>query len=170
MAIFTFKCPCCDRCFTGLPAIMFPLPDYAHAIPERDHAARVAVDDDTCVVDSEHYFVRARLIVPIVGEEEALEFGIWGSLSAENFSRYAGSIGDPRQSRLGAMFSYVANTLPLYEESTQNLRSQLWPRDDGQRPVVELDPSQTHPLVGELRDGISRERAISFAVLVLPKH
>lgn len=166
---FVYKCPCCDRVMTGLPAIAFDLPALAAGIP-KDEGHRMVMHNETCVVDDEHHFVRAVLVMPIIGETETLEFGVWGSLSHENFDRYVETIKDDDQSKLGPMFSWFSNVLPLYETSTLSLKANLIPQDGGQRPLVRFHSEEMHPAAADSREGITRERAIAFAALVLPRH
>ena len=166
---FVYKCPCCERVMTGLPAFTFQLPDYAHAIPIAERAARVEADAETCIVDGEHYFLRSWFTVPIVGETEELEYGVWGTVSEANFNRYQ------EAERTGAalpgpMFSWFGSRLPLYEPSTLGLRSQLVTEVPGQRPRVAFHPDEAHPLAQDIRGGVSRERVIAIAALMLPKH
>ncbi len=170
MSKLVYKCPCCERVLTGLPALAFGLPDFAAAIAKHEVEGRVSGDDDRCVVDDEHYFIRATMSVPIIGATETLEFSIWGTVSQDNFDRYQATFHEDHQSRLGTMFSWFASRLPLYEVSTLSLRGCLFLQDGRKRPVYEIDPSETHQIVTDIRNGITRERALEFAALVLPRH
>ena len=91
-----------------------------------------------------------------------LEWGVWGSLSKDNFKRYAETFDDDGQSKLGAMFSYFSSRLPGYPE-TLNETTTVHPRDGRQRPRVEFHSTSLHPLAVDQRDGISYERAIELA-------
>jgi hypothetical protein len=113
--------------------------------------------------------VRAVLEIPIIGQSETLEWGVWGSLSETSFERYVQSFDDPDQSKIGALFSWFSSSLPGYafEES---LRCSLLPQDNRQRPHVVFHPDDTHPLALDKKNGISLERAIEFVMPVLHKH
>jgi len=93
-------------------------------IEEDERVATAILTDDICVVADWHFFVRAVLEIPILGQSEALEWGVWGSLSEQNFKRYDASFEDGDQSRLGAMFSWFASQLPGYDD-TSSLRCKL---------------------------------------------
>jgi hypothetical protein len=59
----------------------------------------------------------------------------------------------------------LANSLPLYDE-TRNLPLAVRTRGVGDRPALNLQES-SHPLYSEQRDGMTMERAIELAKLVL---
>lgn len=170
MERFTYTCPCCGRTEVGLPALVFDRPYAAAAIAQAQFESRVRLTDDLCAVDGEHFFIRSVLELPIVGETDSVEFGVWGSVSAQNFEHYLTACAEHREADLEPMFSWFSNELPLYEPTTLNLRANVVPKGGGRRPCISFDPSQDHPLIRDLACGISRERAIEFAALVLPKH
>jgi hypothetical protein len=162
---FSFECSCCGKRHTGLPAIAFDGPsvglDEAGQPWPMERKGR-----DFCIVDGQHYFVRAVLAVPILGASEPMEWGVWGSLSEANFKLYQDTFNDADQGEIGPMFSYLGNRIAGYPD-TLSLHSRLHPQNDGKRPFVELDPSQDHPLVRDQLNGISKERAVELAMPVL---
>jgi hypothetical protein len=162
---FAFDCPCCGKRHTGLPAVAYGEP--AASIDEAGNPRPLRrMGDDFCIADGQYYFVRAVLHVPILGEAQPMEWGVWSSLSETNFKRYWDSFDDNDQAKLGPMFSYLGNSIYGYPGSL-DLRSQLHTQNDRKRPFVELDPSQDHPLVRDQARGISRERAIELTMPVL---
>ena len=164
-----WACGSCGKIHRGLPAIAFEAPAHYYSVPGEERSARVLLTPDSCVVDSSAFYVRTVLHVPVHGCRETLEWGVWSSLSEANFQRYLNAFDDLDQSRLGPMPSWFASILPGYP-STLNLRSRILPRDKRQRPSVEFDPAQDHPLVADIRDGIALERAIEFVEPVLHRH
>jgi hypothetical protein len=160
-----FDCQCgCGRRVTGLPAITFDCPE--PDLNDDGQPWELERDGkDFCVADDQYYFVRAVLSVPIVGETQRMEWGVWALLSEADFKRYYWSFEDDDLAKLGIMYCYLANSLAGYPD-TVALRGWLIPQDGSQRPFVEFDPSQNHPLVNDQLWGISRERAIE---LVLPE-
>jgi hypothetical protein len=165
-----FRCSQCDKVHEGLPAIAFDAPWPYYTLPEADRSTRAILTTDTCVIDNDEYFVRAMLEIPIIGQSETLEWGVWGSLSEKNFECYNASFLDSDQSKLGPMFSWFTSKLPGYSLPAEGLRSQLVPQDNRQRPFVEFHPDDTHPLAIDHRNGISLKRAIEFVMPVLHKH
>jgi hypothetical protein len=67
------------------------------------------------------------------------------------------------------MFSWFASKLPGYP-STLSLRCNVVPADNRKRPHIEFDPSQDHPLIADMQNGISLERAIAFVEPMLHRH
>ena len=59
---------------------------------------------DYCAIDNQHFFVRGLLPLPILGSLEHLRWGIWGSLSRENFQKLIQMDGDPKRVELPSMF------------------------------------------------------------------
>jgi hypothetical protein len=164
-----FRCPKCEKVHEGLPAIVFDAPAHYYSLPKEEREARAVLTSDTCVVDGNSHYVRGVLEVPIIGQTEGLEWGVWGSLSEKSFERYNASFHDLDQSKLGPLFSWFASQLPSYSFA-ESLRCNLVPQDDKQRPLVEFHPDDTHPLALDKRNGISLERAIEFVTPVLHKH
>jgi hypothetical protein len=83
---------------------------------------------------------------------------VWVSLSDENFQKYNDSYGDDDQSKLGGMFGWLCNRIPVYPD-TLHLQSTVMPRDGNQRPMVWInDAHADHPLYIDQREGITGER------------
>lgn len=158
MEPFTFTCPCCGEEVVGLPDSAYAEPAYAHAIPEAERAARVKLSSDFCIVDDEDFFIRAVCPVPVVGTAQDFGWGIWVSLSRENFQRYVDSFEDADQSKLGGMFGWFSNQLPHYPD-TLSLQTSVLPQDNNQRPLVYINEAhQDHPLFAEQREGMAQDK------------
>ncbi|HZH07295.1 MAG TPA: DUF2199 domain-containing protein, partial [Lautropia sp.] len=98
-------------------------------------------------------FVRCVLRLPIRGTADTLEFGVWSTLSAENFERYEATYDDPRQSLLGPMFGWFSTAIPDFPGSA-GLKCHVVPQDDNGRPLIELEPTD-HPLAIAQYDGVT---------------
>jgi hypothetical protein len=164
-----YRCSRCEKVHEGLPAIAYDAPLPYCELSEDDRVNNAVLTDDLCGINGEQWFVRAVLEVPVIGHREKLEWGVWGSLSEENFRRYRETFDDNDQSRIGPMFSWFSSRLPGYP-NTLNLRCRVLPRDERQRPLIKFHPDDDHALVLDVRNGISLERAIEFVVPVLHKH
>jgi hypothetical protein len=165
----TWTCTACEKIHRGLPAIGFEAPAYYYGVPQEERASRTFLTGDLCAVDDETFFVRSVLHVPVAGHQETLEWGVWSSLSEANFLKYRDTFDDADQSKLGPMFSWFASKLPGYP-STLSLRCNVVPADNRRRPHIEFDPSQDHPLIADMKNGISLERAIAFVEPMLHRH
>ena len=158
----TYRCSHCGREHPGpILAYRIPAPVYYDAIPEADRARRVRLDGERCTIDGEHHFVAANLELPIQGSEEKLTFTVWVSLSPANFERANELWTTPGRESEPPYFGWLSSQLPGFPD-TVNLKTRVHTRPVGQRPWVELEPTD-HPLAVAQREGITRDRVREFA-------
>ncbi len=101
------------------------------------------------------------LKIPIVdSDSEVFEFGVWSTLSAENFWRYVETFDDLDQSKLGEMFGWFSNRLAAYPD-TQGLACHVVPQDNRQRPIIVLEPTD-HPLAIQQREGVTLDYVLRY--------
>ncbi len=161
-----FKCPSCSDVHRGLPDLVNDAPGPYYAIPEAEREQRAVLHSDFCIIDDAYYYIRCVLEIPIKGEaHDRLGWGVWCQVSDTVFDAYGESFSEERQSHLGPLPGHLANTLTGYPE-TMGLSCQIFPKDGGLRPLVELDAAR-HPLVSHQRDGISLQQAVEFASRVM---
>src|SRR5262245_8728533 len=139
-----------------MPTYGATAPLYYYSIPENERAKRCSLGTDDCVVDEQVFFVRGCLEIPVHGESELFNWGVWVSLSWDSFKEFIRTFNTPKRSHLGPFFGWLSAELPLYP-STENLKARVHLRDDGIRPFIELEPTD-HPLAVEQRDGITSDR------------
>jgi hypothetical protein len=156
-----WRCASCGETHTELPALVVEAPSIWSDATEEERLRDFELTSDTCVWRDEAYFVRGVLALPLIGREGALEFGVWSSLSPENFSRYMREYESADRDALGWMFRWFSNRLPGYPD-TESLKCHVHPREPGLRPTIELEPTD-HPLAIHQRDGISFEEAVAYA-------
>ncbi|MGW7535495.1 DUF2199 domain-containing protein [Amycolatopsis sp. NPDC054798] len=159
-----FDCSCCGRRHDELPlAYGAPAPAYWH-----DGLAGkpgCLLSGEQCVLDGEHFFVRARLVLPMTDGED-FEWGVWVSLSETSFARVTELWEDPARVNEPPYFGWLSTELPGYEPTTLNLKTNLHSQPPGIRPIVELEPTD-HPLAVEQRTGIDWARVQEIAELLL---
>ncbi len=154
----TFRCSCCGRVITGLPDLAYDAPAHYHQLPEPERAARARLSSDFCTIDDEDHFVRGVCLLPVQGSDQSFGFGVWVSLSAENFRGYVETFEDDDQSKLGTMFGWLCNRIPTYPE-TINLETAVVPQDMKVRPQVWISEAHAdHPLYIEQQTGITKDR------------
>jgi hypothetical protein len=122
--------------------------------------------EEQCVIGGEHFFVRGRVCLPVEGSEEPFEWGVWVSLSEENFARVSEQWDEEGREDDPPMFGWLSSELPVYAASTLSLRTTVHTQPVGVRPLVELEPAE-HPLAIEQREGISLARVQQFAEALL---
>jgi hypothetical protein len=166
-------CPSCGEVHRGLldlasdePAFWpdrASTPEPNAALGDRTHV----LTHDFCVIDGTDYFIRCVLYLPIEGGEGVqFGYGVWSSLSATNFAAYRDTFHADDQGKQGPWFGYFSSSLKGYPR-TVGLKCQVHPRDGGQRPWLELEPTD-HPLAVEQRDGITLDRI--FEIFALNGH
>ncbi len=164
-----WTCSVCDKIHRGLPSLATEAPAHYYSVPEAERPDRVRLTSDICVIDRKAFYVRGVFEIPIIDQKVALEFGVWVSLSDTNFARYQASFEDDDQSKLGCMFGWFASSLPGYDGSL-NLRCNVVPQDNRQRPLIIFNPDDDHPLIADIKNGISLERAIEFVTPSFHRH
>ena len=161
-----FVCQTCGKRHPGLPMdIGTAAPALYYAMPVEERSSRCDLTSDLCVIDGEHFFIRGCLEIPVVDGPGPFVWGVWCSLSRENFQRAIemweaeGSESEP------PYFGWLCTTLSLYPE-TLNLKTHVHIRPLAQRPFVELEPTD-HPLAVEQRTGITMARVREIAEAIM---
>ena len=161
-----FVCATCGRFHSALPICYGPpAPDLWHQMAKSGHLGEKGLhhlrrffgwrrlSSDQCVIDNRYYFVLGRIEIPVVGYEEQFVWLAWVSLSEKNFSRAVELWDKAGRENEPPYFGWLSSALP-YEPSTLNLKVNLHTRPVGERPLIELEPTE-HPLAVEQREGIS---------------
>jgi hypothetical protein len=156
---YRFKCSKCDDWHEGWPDVAYDEPDYTVGIAGPEREKHVLLSSDLCALDEEFFFIRCRLLVKVRGTGEDFGWGVWSSLSKENFKRYYASY-DQDMSDWEPVFGYLSNRLPHYPD-TLNLKLSVQTGARGARPTVLLEPTD-HPLAIDQRDGISLEKLLEI--------
>jgi hypothetical protein len=131
-----------------------------------DRNTRGVIGSDQCIIDQKLFFVRGCLEIPITGSHDLFLWGLWASLREEMFDEISESwelVG--REKSRGPYKGRMANSLSVYPE-TLNLKLEIELQPVGTRPLFRLEETE-HPLTIEQRSGISRERALELASLLL---
>ena len=92
-------------------------------------------------------------------------WGVWTSISSNNFKRMAEHWESPRRETEPPYFGWLCTSLPLYPE-TLLLKTNVHSRPIGHRPFIELEPTD-HPLAIEQRNGITMDRVREIAEVLL---
>jgi hypothetical protein len=163
-----WTCGACGGLHKGIPALACPEPAHWPAVGPRAsnaavHRSRHFLSEDFCVLEGQHFFIRCVLSLPIQGTDGTFDYGVWSSLSEKNFRAYVDSFDGGEQSGLGPWFGWFSNQLPGYPD-TLSLKCMVHPRDGGDRPWLELEPTE-HPLAVEQRGGISLDRLLEIHAL-----
>jgi hypothetical protein len=160
-----FLCSCCGESHGGLPSGYGTLaPAYWRDELASDPTSLLA--DEQCVIEGKYFFLRARLILPVLDADERFEWGVWVSVSKKNYHRAGEMWGNPDRVAEPPYFGWLATDLPVYEPATLNLKTQFHTQAVGIRPTVELQATD-HPLVLEQHTGITVARIQAIAERLL---
>ena len=162
-----WKCGTCEEWHTG-PCLDFCYASPAYWTTENEEANQIGsfewqsemphtfLDEDFCIIDGEHYFTRGVIPLPIIGTTETFRWGVWGSLSRENFQKLIAMNDDPKRAELDPMFSWLSSRIDEYPE-TRSLKMYAYIQPPPNRPIFELEHTD-HPLSQEYHHGITPER------------
>jgi hypothetical protein len=133
-------------------------PSAADASPDPRGGARPSsfLSEDYCVIENRDFFVRGLLHLPIIGTSETFRWGVWGSVSRDNFDKLTKLDDDPKRAEQLAMFCWLSTSISGYPE-TLNLKMYAHIQEAGLVPNFELQPTD-HPLSMEFHHGITPER------------
>ncbi len=160
-----FTCSSCGEHHAELPMNYSTTAPYVWD-PSFDEAPDCLLSSDQCVIKAQHYFVKGLIEIPVIGSSDVFSWGVWVSLSRENFSRAVDLWNAPGRESEKPYFGWLTTELPVYAPSTINLKTHLHTRPVGQRPLIELEPTD-HPLAVEQGTGITRDRVREIAEAVL---
>jgi hypothetical protein len=162
----SYVCRRCGERHRGLP-MSYGTDAPAYWDPSLAGDKSSTLEQEQCVIKDEHFFVRGRLVIPVTdaaGTE--FDWGVWVSLSRDSFTRALSLRATPGRERERPYFGWMSTELPLYHPSTLSLKTRVHTRAVGQRPLIELEPTD-HPLAVEQRTGITLARVQEIAETLL---
>lgn len=164
-----WTCGCCGRQFSTLPLdFACRTPDHWFQIPEAERENRAKLSSDVCIIDDKDFFVRGCLEIPIIGQEDCFNWGVWVSVSRESFMRIHELWDSPDVQDEPPKFGWLCNNISVYP-TTLSLKTNLYLRAGNRRPSIQLEPTD-HPLAVEQRTGISIKRVEEIAALLSLRH
>jgi hypothetical protein len=156
-----FWCGSCGEHHEGVPlSYGSPAPAYWHH--GLDGRADCFLAEEQCVVNGEHFFLRGRLVLPVIETGDEFDWGVWVSVSRASYDRILDSWDDPDRVREPPCFGWLSSDIAGYEPTTLNLKTRLHTQPVGYRPTIELEPTD-HPLAVEQRHGIPLARVQTIA-------
>jgi hypothetical protein len=162
---FGFECVTCGEYHVGMPSFGWDYPVQYLLIAEQERERRIELSSDACVIDEKWFFVRGCLEIPVREHEEPFSWGVWCSLSEENFQRYEKLFDRVAREAGESFFGWLCSAIPGYPD-TQQLKTMVRVRPWPTRPLVHLEPTN-HPLAVEQREGLTVERAREIAERIM---
>ena len=163
----SYVCRRCGEHHRGLP-MSYGTDAPAYWDPSLAGDKSSTLEQEQCIIKDEHFFVRGRLVIPVTDAVPGTEFdwGVWVSLSRDSFTRALSLWTTPGREREQPYFGWMSTELPLYQPSTLSLKTRVHTQVVGQRPLIELEPTD-HPLAVEQRTGITLARVQEIAETLL---
>lgn len=141
-------------------------PDAVAALSVEERAFGVFENDDVCVIDDEHYFLRTTLPMPVNGRLDGYQIGVWVEVSQDVFQRVGDLWTEPGQAAEPPVNVVLANEI-RHHPGTLGLPVLLQLTGPKTRPEVFVIDA-THPLGVEQRKGITPHRASEYSVGLTP--
>jgi hypothetical protein len=176
-----WKCGSCEEWHTGAVLdIGYDHPDFwsdenteafQHAkragAPDRDLNGTF-LDEDFCAVDGNHFFMRGRIALPILGTREKFYWGVWGSLSRPSMETAISYYAKPQAAPLmQSLFSWLNNRIKFYPQH-DNIKMQAHLQPGDARPLFEIETTNL-PLSRDFHDGIPPSRVKDIMKFSLPE-
>ena len=147
------KCSVCGEEHGELPHIGSLTP--FHWRDELDGVEGSLLTEDLCIVDSEDYFIRGVLEIPIIDSDDYFGWGVWVSLKKENFETYREHYDTDS---IGPFFGWLATEIDFFHDQTLNLPTTVEFVGGGDRPSIFVNECD-HELRSDQRSGITLEHA-----------
>jgi hypothetical protein len=160
-----WTCPCCGKQYDKLSfAYALDEPDLWRSVPEEERPYRAVLGTDSCVIDQKIYFIRGRIVIPVIGSNDPFIWGTWASVSQKSFERF-GQLWDVAIRENEPPFpGQLGSDIPIYP-ATSELKCNVVMKNARRRPSFELETTD-HPLAIEQRNGITLDRVKEIASLV----
>ena len=95
------------------------------------------INTDMCVISGRDFFVRGVIEIPVLDNDETFNWGVWVSLSKENFKRYFEVYGTQDELREKPYFGWLSNEIPIYPK-TLNIKTHVRLQGNTLRPKSSL--------------------------------
>ncbi len=161
-----FDCRICHHHHPTLPlSFSVKAPDTAIRIPLADQQTRVVLSPDQCVIDNTRFYLRGRIVLPIIDLEEPFIWGVWAEVGPRDFLHTQQHWKTPGREAAFPFRGWLDTELSLFPPTT-NLEVRVQTQPVGRRPHLQL-LSLTHPLAQEQRTGIPLARVQQIAETLL---
>jgi hypothetical protein len=162
-----YTCRTCGQYHVGV-ALSFAadFPDSYANLTKDERNSRALIGSDQCILDSQSFFLRGIIEIPIIGSDQPFLWGVWASVRQEVFDEIADSWDvEGRERKYGPYKGRLANSLSIYPE-TLNLKLKIVLQAVGTRPLFLIEDTE-HELGLQQKSGISQQQAVELASVLL---
>ena len=153
------KCSMCGEIHAEYPALTFAYPNSYYWLSEEQKKSALFMDSDFCTIeypDRTDRFIRVVLKQKIAKSSFYLEYGLWVSLSEEDYDDYLFNFGNENHETL--YFGWLSNALPDYQFE-KGIPMDVKTKKGNQRPEIYPHLEVKHPFVHDFYHGITKEEA-----------
>ena len=155
-----FTCGICGEIHDDYPALTFAYPNsYYWLTEEEKRIYNIQIDSDFCTIEYPERvdrFIRVLLKQKIQKSRLYLDYGLWVSLSEENYENYADNFNNTNHETL--YFGWLSNALPDYQFE-KSVPMDVKTKKGNQRPEIYPHLDFDHPFVHDFYHGITKEEA-----------
>lgn len=154
-----YTCSCCGKEHEEWPALTYRWPDNYGGLSEIEKTEIAELDSDFCVIkypDQTDRFIRCILTQKIIDHCEALEYGLWVSLSEKSFQDYSDNYGNDNHETV--YFGWLCNNIQGYKFEN-NIPADVVTKAGNSRPEIIPHESCEHPFVYDYYNGITKAEA-----------
>lgn len=164
-----FQCSTCGQRHEHLPMCLGPdAPALWDTIAPNQREARAVLSSDHCIIDGEQFFVRGRVVIPVIDGTEHFVWLAWVSLSEKSFERMSALWSSEGRETEPPCFGWFQSALP-YPVPTLNLKTSVQIMPLGERPVITIE-ADAHALAMEQDHGITLARVREIAEIAIHGH
>ena len=160
-----WTCPCCGKQYDKLSfAYALDEPDLWRSVPEEERPYRCVLGTDSCVIDQKNYFIRGRIVIPVIDSKDPFIWGTWACVSQKSFERF-GQLWDvairENEPPLQSLESPASEEAKLAKSAPPQLamKAQPRPRADFQREERPSRERGTRPEREPAREWAPRNEA-----------
>lgn len=162
---YSFKCQKCGDEHELVLCFGIDKPSYYFSIPKDEVERRVVINDDLCIIDQSHYFIRGRLTIPVLDHSENLEFNVWISLSAESFDRVNKAWNEPDRINEPPYFGWLQTLIPGFSD-TLNIKTLVHTNEVGRIPTIKVI-EENHLLKESQQNGMSLNSVLEIITEIM---
>ncbi len=155
-----YKCEVCGQFHDDWPALTWDSPSQYNELSQEEKRTIASLDLDFCVInhpDQTDRFIRVTLTQKVNDHCDALDYGVWVSLSESSFQDYSSKYGDP-QAEVATYFGWLCNYIPGYDR-TLSIPMTVTTRLGKLRPDARPHSDHDAPFVSDYYNGIDRKEA-----------
>ena len=108
---------------------------------------------EQCYINNKVFFIRGNLDVPIRLTNKTFRWGVWTTLSRDDYAKVCEYWDDPDRNLLGPHFGWLSTTIPGYSD-TVNLKCLVHHQKPGERPIIKLRKEEEHLLCRHFFKGV----------------